>query len=546
MKIFISYASEKRKQASGLALSLTQGGHKVFFDKDDLPAGKTFDQRIQSQINKSDLLIFLITPESVELGRYTRTELGFAKQKWPDPNGRIFPVLAEPTPLEDIPVYLKGVTIMEPKGNLVAEVSSSVNEMRVVRRRLARVAIACVSVVFLVGLAFGPAVLRHSNALWRAAASPVAIPLTARTDAQLKGNVNALAESLEVFLANLPDTEDQNTPWEVAQASVALSKTRRQLASESRAYNLSEDLVAGFFDKKLRDFGRENSMKRIIQKGANDSSALRFSNGPPYLVALESRIKEAAHVASSSWVLMAYAAQRKTPPPELFDFIIDMQHHDGWWPIYAGVDADDDNASVYATVTASWALLETMQTQNLSTEQKAAAAKALGKSVEWIGDSNLRQSALWRPYPERSAGGPSISVSGNALFLLHETNKFLGVPGSLETPDQFWISNLTMDVPDDDGYEQSQDKISDPHGVLIGQDQTRYWLFPWKLAGSAAAYENSTLFQRAKIIRWLEAAIEHHDPSETVKDRQWLEAEILLALLYLQEKSVPQKTTVNE
>ncbi len=546
VKIFISYAHENRKQAAALALSLTQSGHKVFFDKEDLPVGKTFDQRIQSEIGKSDLLIFLITPQSVPKGRYTRTELGFAQQKWPNPNGRILPVMASPTPLDDIPIYLKGVTIMDPKGSLVAEVSAAVGEMRVVRKRLVSVAAVMSIFILSIGVIWGPDLARDTSAIWRAAASPDSIPLNSRTDAQLQGQIDALAGSLEVFLSNLPDTEEQNTPWEVAQASVALSKTNRQIAGAGPAYDLSKDHVAAFFGRNLRALSRTNSTRFIVQKNAVNAAGLQPSDPVPHLVALESRIKEAAHVASSSWVLMAHAAYGRAPPPELFDFIIDMQHREGWWPIYAGVDADDDNASAYVTVTASWALLETLQNGRLTPAQRTAAANALEKAIQWIGDSNQRGSALWRPYPERSAGGPSISVSGNAMFLLHETNKRLGIPRSLEIRDRFWARDLTMDVPDDDGYEQSQDKILDPHGALIGQDQTRYWLFPWKVAGSAAAYENSTVFQRAKIIKWLEAAIEQHDPSETVKDRQWLEAEILLSLLYLQEKSIQLESAANE
>jgi hypothetical protein len=63
--------------------------------------------------------------------RYTLTELEFARHKWPNPNAHVLPVMARITPLEQVPVYLKAVTILEPVGNVTAETSAAVDAMRV-------------------------------------------------------------------------------------------------------------------------------------------------------------------------------------------------------------------------------------------------------------------------------------------------------------------------------------------------------------------------------------------------------------------------------
>ena len=126
MMIFLSYASEQRRVAEKLCLTLIGDGHDVFWDKTSLPPGDEYDTHIREAIKQSDGLIFLISPHAVEDGAYARTELKFARQQWPHPAGCVLPVMAEPTALDDMPVYLTVVTILMPEGNLAAEVAAEV------------------------------------------------------------------------------------------------------------------------------------------------------------------------------------------------------------------------------------------------------------------------------------------------------------------------------------------------------------------------------------------------------------------------------------
>lgn len=129
MRVFLSYASEHKEVAEPIAFSLRGRGHKVFLDKDDLPPGKSYDDQIAQAIEDSDLFIFLISPESVGKGRFTLTELGFARQKWPVANRNILPVVIRPVDFAEIPAYLKAVTVLEPMGNIAAEVSNAVKRL---------------------------------------------------------------------------------------------------------------------------------------------------------------------------------------------------------------------------------------------------------------------------------------------------------------------------------------------------------------------------------------------------------------------------------
>ncbi|HEX7923930.1 MAG TPA: toll/interleukin-1 receptor domain-containing protein [Bradyrhizobium sp.] len=129
MRIFLSFPSELESQADNIAQSLRNCDHDVFFSHDDLPPGDSFDARVEKAIESSDFMVFLISPESVTKGRYTLSELAFAKGKWPNPSNRVLPVMMAPTPLDQVPAYLKAVTILEPQGSAAAETRAAVDRM---------------------------------------------------------------------------------------------------------------------------------------------------------------------------------------------------------------------------------------------------------------------------------------------------------------------------------------------------------------------------------------------------------------------------------
>jgi len=127
--VFLSYSSDQGEAASRIELSLKEDGHSVFRDRSSLPAGEAYDARIRAAVEDSDLFVFLVSRQSVSTGRYTLTELKFAEEKWSNPSGRVLPVMIEPVPTDSIPAYLRAVTILDPKGNLTAEVAQEVARM---------------------------------------------------------------------------------------------------------------------------------------------------------------------------------------------------------------------------------------------------------------------------------------------------------------------------------------------------------------------------------------------------------------------------------
>lgn len=130
MRVFISYAAEQRDLAEQVSLALVGAGHETFFDKDDLRPAREYHAAIRDEVQASDVVVFLISTASVEPHSYTLTELKYAKDRWPHPAGHVLPVLTEEVPWDQVPHYLRAVTVLTPEGNVAAEVLHALDGMR--------------------------------------------------------------------------------------------------------------------------------------------------------------------------------------------------------------------------------------------------------------------------------------------------------------------------------------------------------------------------------------------------------------------------------
>jgi hypothetical protein len=152
-KIFISYASQHRDVAESIALRLRSDWVDVFFDRDKLPPGREYDKAIHDAIMSSSLFIFLASPEAFAADKYTLTEIEFARSRWPNPDKCVLTVMIKPTEFGLIPQYLKKNSILEPKGNVAAEVRATAERMLAENAPLTRL---IESAAALKSLYFGP------------------------------------------------------------------------------------------------------------------------------------------------------------------------------------------------------------------------------------------------------------------------------------------------------------------------------------------------------------------------------------------------------
>jgi TIR domain len=128
LRIFLSFSSEHRPLAEKVAQTLKNSGHHVFFDKDSLPPASDYNERIRRAIRYSDRFLFLASRTALEKGKFTLTEIEFAKQRWPSPVGRVFPVIIDSElRLDALPTYLSSVQTLSIAGNAPAEIAATID-----------------------------------------------------------------------------------------------------------------------------------------------------------------------------------------------------------------------------------------------------------------------------------------------------------------------------------------------------------------------------------------------------------------------------------
>lgn len=155
MKLFLSYASQDAEPAKSIYLALRDQRHKVFFDRADLPPGEEYHNRIRAAINGSDLFLFLISPNAVDAGSYTLTELSIAEKA----KVRLLPIVLENVDSETLPALLKAVTFLKTDGNLPATVAYEVHRIAAdLRRKRLKYLVAAMALAGVVaaGISYGP------------------------------------------------------------------------------------------------------------------------------------------------------------------------------------------------------------------------------------------------------------------------------------------------------------------------------------------------------------------------------------------------------
>lgn len=160
MRFFVSHSSKDKDTAERIALALRNLGHESFFDRDSLPPGDEYDNRIRSEVMNCDRFLFCLTRNSTKEGSYALTELSFARERWEHPKEKVLTVLLDDFPIEQLTPYLSAATVLRPVGNVAAEVAGHVarfeeveQKLRTSRRRFA-IVILCVVAVAVVSIAY--------------------------------------------------------------------------------------------------------------------------------------------------------------------------------------------------------------------------------------------------------------------------------------------------------------------------------------------------------------------------------------------------------
>ena len=175
MRIFLSYASQDGEAAKSIYLALRDQGHELFFDRTDLRGGDEYHNRIRAAIERTHLFIFLITPDALDAGSYTLTELTIAEKS----NRRLLPVMLRETEIAQLPASLQAVTIHRSDGNLTASVAVEAHRIagELWQKRLKQFALAgAIAAVVAAVIFYGVAAWKKQAYVGKDGAPTVLIP----------------------------------------------------------------------------------------------------------------------------------------------------------------------------------------------------------------------------------------------------------------------------------------------------------------------------------------------------------------------------------
>lgn len=127
--VFLCHANEDKLFVEPIQLALASAGYEVFFDERSYPPGGDYQARIKAAIDKCDIFVFVASAASIVSGKYTLTELKFARERWPSPVNRVLPVVIGDLKPKELPIYLQATTVLMVSGNIAAETRAAVEKM---------------------------------------------------------------------------------------------------------------------------------------------------------------------------------------------------------------------------------------------------------------------------------------------------------------------------------------------------------------------------------------------------------------------------------
>jgi hypothetical protein len=355
------------------------------------------------------------------------------------------------------------------------------------------------------------------------------IPLDRRLHDKLKGTILRLSGALDSEIRQTQSdfrSTVRTAPYHLSLTSWAMAQAllSTQLANRLGHHELREALES----KPLASFFRSTN-----EDSCPCWREIPWDSGKPRVIFI------------SGYILLALAEIGEAGTRDELRFLLEQQHHDGWWPVFVEVNGDPGFASTYATAWAIIGLSGQLSRGFVDEEDKPSVAAAIQKGTNWL---LLRRESgsqsRWKDYPQHGEGRVSDSISGVVLHALHHSLHSLHQPETeqLEQLDLDWLDNLPPSVSINDEYQ--------PHfwmytnGQVAQEDHFTQITLPWLLIATADAYASGSLFQRIKALAWLERVLDQDSvmKSDTSLENWW-RAELLYGFSYLLKRTEPSTAT---
>jgi|GEM_PF-6635948 len=234
------------------------------------------------------------------------------------------------------------------------------------------------------------------------------------------------------------------------------------------------------------------------------------------------------HIPASAWAILALAYNQVRPHRSEVDFILKTQNISaggGWWPVFPS--NNNEFASTFATAWSIIALNKLIGDNLLDKDQEDKAVSALKSGQSWLISNREHEKGRWFDYPSSKSGQISLSLSGLAIYSLHQSAKLVNL--DVINLDKEWVANLPENIPNAGSCEIPYIWVKGFDG--LNQDTFCQLTVPWLIIGTAAIYENVTPLEKLTINSWVDRVI--LESKITFSDNiaeHWKRAEIIIAL----------------
>ena len=216
MKIFIAYAREDESLAEEIQLTLGVN-HDVFFAPHSIVPAENVHDRIRKEIQRADLIIFLVSRFSTKERKYTHSELSFIT-----PRQKLLPVEIDTVPDESLPARARLLARFKPEGNVPAEVAAKVAELALERRKrlwvfvgqLAIAAVLALALAFVVRSVFFPNARPRTSETEIVSAPPTPSCPTTPVALSVEQEIITPFGNVSFYVPDI-DTKDMHAPFEL-------------------------------------------------------------------------------------------------------------------------------------------------------------------------------------------------------------------------------------------------------------------------------------------------------------------------------------------
>src|SRR5262245_32445592 len=232
------------------------------------------------------------------------------------------------------------------------------------------------------------------------------------------------------------------------------------------------------------------------------------------------------HTGATGWTVFAMSKMGLKAPQPALAFLLSLQSPDGWWPLHPA-KAEPKSAATYATAWATLALCSQLPLQDPADPGTGKIKFAIENSLNWLEKNEVTQSARWLDYPANSPSLKSVSISGLVVHVMQQC-------GHRDARvHRQWLSSLPLEITNANTTEASNTYIT-PSGGGLEFDRTRHYVLQWELVATVDAYAAGDMDQRAAALQWLERILAPGLASPEVRNQNWVSAELLYGLRYLQ------------